>query len=212
MPPPPIIVVRSTSHHSGIRCQQARTRFSSTRTVFRLTRSLRWLSFRRVLATLRASTGTELTLVAPHWAQCPWFSDLLQLSLALPVVLPARRDLLRLPRSCHISPGSQSAQASCLTTLQRFPRASGFYSAVAVQSSLARRPSSRAVYQVRWYIYREWYHTNGHSVSRPTLAKVADFLYWLRYTRGLMFPPCMVTVQCYLRCSIFTFHPCLRIR
>ena len=31
----------------------------------------------RVLATLWASTGTELTLVAPHWAQCPWFSDLL---------------------------------------------------------------------------------------------------------------------------------------
>ena len=25
----------------------------------------------------------------------------------------------------------------------------------------------------------------GHSVSRPTLSKVADFLYWLRYTRGL---------------------------
>ena len=38
--------VRSTSHHSGIRCQQARTRFSSPGTVFRLTRSLRWLSFR----------------------------------------------------------------------------------------------------------------------------------------------------------------------
>ena len=58
----------------------------------------------RVLATLRASTGTELTLVAPHWAQCPWFSDLLQLSLAPPVVLPASHDLLRLPRSCHLSP------------------------------------------------------------------------------------------------------------
>ena len=64
----------------------------------------------------------------------------------------------------------------------------------------------------RWSIYREWYHTNGHSVYRPTLARVAAFLYWLRYTRGLMFPPCMVTVQCYLRCSVFTFHPCLRIR
>ena len=45
LPPPPIIVVRSTSHHSGIRCQQARTRFSSPGTVFRLTRSLRWPSF-----------------------------------------------------------------------------------------------------------------------------------------------------------------------
>ena len=82
-------------------------------------------------------------------------------------------------------PGSPSDQASCLATLQRFARAAGFSSAVAERSSLARRPSSRAVYQVRWSIYREWCHNNGHSVSRPTLAKVADFLYWLRYTRGL---------------------------
>ena len=82
-------------------------------------------------------------------------------------------------------PGSPSAQASCLATLQQFTRAAGFSSAVAEQSSLARRPSSRAVYQVRWSIYRGWCHSNGHSVSRPTLAKVADFLYWLRYTRGL---------------------------
>ena len=133
----------------------------------------------RVLAKLRASTGTELTLVAPHWAQRPWFSDLLQLSLAPPVILPARQDLLRLPRSRHLYPGLS------LATLQRFTRAAGFSSAVAEQSSLARRPSSRAVYQVRWSIYRAWCHDNGHSVSRPTLAKVADFLYWLRYTRGL---------------------------
>ena len=57
----------------------------------------------RVLVKLRASTGTELTLVVPHWAQRPWFSDLLQLSLAHPVILPARQDLLRLPRSRHLS-------------------------------------------------------------------------------------------------------------
>ena len=82
-------------------------------------------------------------------------------------------------------PGSPSAQASCLATLQRFTRAAGFSSAVAEQSSLARRPSSRAIYQVRRSIYRSWCHDHGHSVSRPTLAKVADFLYWLQYTRGL---------------------------
>ena len=58
----------------------------------------------RVLAKLRASTGTELTLVAPHWAQRPWFSDLVQLSLAPPVILPSRPDLLRLPRSRHLYP------------------------------------------------------------------------------------------------------------
>ena len=57
---------------------------------------------KRVLSKLRASTGTELTLVAPHWAQRPWFSDLVQLSLAPPVILPSRPDLLRLPRSRHL--------------------------------------------------------------------------------------------------------------
>ena len=82
-------------------------------------------------------------------------------------------------------PGSPSAQASCLATIQRFARAAGFSSAVAEQSSLARRPSSRALYQLRWSVYRDWCHSNGHSVSRPTLAKVADFIYWLWYTRGL---------------------------
>ena len=45
-------------------------------------------------------------------------------------------------------PGSQLAQASCLAPLQRFPRAAGFSSTIAEQSSLAHRPSSRAVYQV----------------------------------------------------------------
>ena len=53
----------------------------------------------RVLAKLRESRGTELTLVAPHWAHRPWFTDLLQLSLAPPVILPDRLDLLLLPHS-----------------------------------------------------------------------------------------------------------------
>ena len=59
----------------------------------------------RVLAKLRASRRTELTLVVPHWAQRPWFPDLLQLSLARPVVLPDRPDLLCLSRSQLLYPG-----------------------------------------------------------------------------------------------------------
>ena len=67
-------------------------------------------------------------------------------------------------------PGSPSAQASCLATLQRITSAAGFSSAVAEQYSLARRPSSCAVSQVRWSIYCAWCHNNGHPVSRPTLS------------------------------------------
>ena len=36
-------------------------------------------------------------------------------------------------------------------------------------------------YQLKWSVY--WSH--GHSTSRPTLSKVADFLWWLRSVRGL---------------------------
>ena len=140
----------------------------------------------RVLAKLRASRGTELTLVAPHWTQRPWFSDLLQLSLAPPVIRRTVQTFgaclglvifTRLSISSGFMPGDSPAiyqSRRLLLTL-----------AVAEQSSLARRRSSRAVYQVRWSIYRSWCREQGHSVSRPTLAKVADFLYWLRFTRGL---------------------------
>ena len=90
----------------------------------------------RVLTTLRASTGTELTLVAPHWAPCPWFSDLLQLSLAPPVVLPARRDLLRLPRSCHLSPDLNRLRLHAWQLSSDFPE------------PLASTPQSRC--SLRW--------------------------------------------------------------
>ena len=140
----------------------------------------------RVLAKLRASKGTELTLVTPHWAPAPLVlgpDPAFAGSSSVPAV-PSRP--LALASVSSYLPGSPSAQASCLATLQRFTRAAGFSSAVAEQSSLARRPSSRAVYQVWWSIYRGWCHSNGHSVSRPTLARVTDFLYWLRYPRGLI--------------------------
>ena len=82
-------------------------------------------------------------------------------------------------------PGSPQASASCLETLRRFTRASGFSSAVASQASLSRRPSSRKAYQLKWQGYRSWCRSHGHSVSRPSLSKVADFLCWLRSSKHL---------------------------
>ena len=37
----------------------------------------------------------------------------------------------------------------------------------------------------RWLIYRLWCRAEGHSISRPSLAKIADFLFWLRCSRRL---------------------------
>ena len=56
---------------------------------------------------------------------------------------------------------------------------------MAKESSLACRSSSRAGYQAKWSIYRPWCCSEGHSISRPSLPKVADFLFWLRRTKKL---------------------------
>ena len=83
------------------------------------------------------------------------------------------------------SSGNIQAVSSCLETLQRFARSQGFSSLVAKLIAFARRPSSRAGYQAKWSVYRHWCHSEGHSVSQPTLPKVADFLFWLRRSRKL---------------------------
>ena len=122
--------------------------------------------------------------MAPYWPQRAWFPDLLHLSLAPPVALPLRQDLLRLPLSHCLYQGLHSLRLHAWR-LRRFTQAAGFSSSVAYQASLSRRPSSHKAYQLKWQVYRSWCHSHGHSVSRPSLSKVADFLCWLRFSKKL---------------------------
>ena len=61
----------------------------------------------------------------------------------------------------------------------------GFSSGVASELGLARRTSSRTNYQLNWSTFRSWCHKKGHSISRPSVSKVADFLLWLHRCRRL---------------------------
>ena len=101
-------------------------------------------------------------------------------------------------------PGSPQASPSCLETLRHFTRGAGFSSTVASQASLARRPSSCKVYQLKWQVYRSWCLSHGHSVSRPSLAKVTDFLCWLRSSKAL----CVSSIKGYrsMLSAVFRFH------
>ena len=144
-----------------------------------------WTLIPAVLKKLRSSSGVLLMLIAPYWPQRPWFPELLDLVVDGPV------DTSSVQRSSQTTPlpsipsGGVKAVASCLETIQRFAQSQGFSKHVAQQSALARRPSSRAGYQARWAVFRKWCHDKGHSVSRPSLQKIADFLFWLRRTRKL---------------------------
>ena len=77
------------------------------------------------------------------------------------------------------------AVSSCLATVQLFARAEGFSAQVATQVGFVHRLSSLANYQVKWSVYRQWCHAESRSISRPTLLKIADFLFWLCRSRKL---------------------------
>ena len=167
-----------------------------------------WSILPQVLSKLRMSHKTLLTLIAPYWPQCPWFVDLLQLSVAPPVALSACPDLLFQPRS----PVSPQAGPSCLETVQRFTRAAGFSSAVAAQSSLARRPSSHSNYQLKWSVYRSWCRSQGHSISRPSLSEVSDFLCGSARFGALVSRPSRAIDRCSPWCSCSISLPSLATR
>ena len=106
------------------------------------------------------------------------------------------------------SSSSQAPQAvaSCPETIQRFARAEGFFATVVAQVGLACRPSLRTDYQLKWSVYRDWNRKEGHSISRPSLPKVADFLFWLCRSKGLSVFNSLVSLHagcCVLHCSSF---------
>ena len=144
-----------------------------------------WSMIPLVLKKLRLSSGVLMTLVAPFWPQRPWFPDLLEPVVDGPISLPQCRDLLSQPRfHCHhLGIDKLSLHAwrlsSDLLDLRDSPLR------VVKQLGFARRSSSRAVYQSKWLVYRGWCRGAGHSISRPTLPKIADFLLWLHRTRKL---------------------------
>ena len=118
--------------------------------------------FPRVLAKLRASKGTELTLVAPHWAQRPWFLDLVQLSLAPPVILPSRPvqtscACLGLVISTRISVGSGFMPGDSPANFQscwRLRRCSG--AVFAGEPSILARSVSGTVVHISWVVSLQW--------------------------------------------------------
>ena len=161
---------------------------------------------RRVPSTLGRSSGLRISSVVHHSTSSGETQDvsgdgaLLSGSVLASATLVCRPSSpVAGPSSCSSSssrppapasvslplPGSPQATPSCLETLRRFTRAAGFSSFVASQASLSRRPSSRKAYQLKWQVYRSWCHSHGHSVSRPSLSKVADFLCWLRSSKRL---------------------------
>ena len=83
-------------------------------------------------------------------------------------------------------PEPPHASLDWLSYCERSARHLGFSSRVAHQLAFCRRSSMHVNYQAKWVIYCSWCHSHGHSISCPSISKIADFLLYLR--RSLHLP------------------------
>ena len=86
-----------------------------------------------------------------------------------------------------LPPEPSHASADCISFMQRSTRHFRFSKGVASQLANCRRQSTRVNYQAKWTVHRSWCRRHGHSVSHPSVAKVADFLLHLRCSLSLSY-------------------------
>ena len=141
----------------------------------------------QVLAKVRVSRGLELTLVAPFWPQHHWVSRPSGTASGDPPLHATKEGSSQTTPFPSLPPEPVRASADCLSYLRRSARQAGFSDAVAGQLTHCRHHSTRVNYQAKWVVYHSWCHRHGHSVSRPTVVKVTDFLLYLRRSLSLSY-------------------------
>ena len=102
------------------------------------------------------------------------------------------------------SPEPPRASPHSMETFKRAAQYHGFSSAVAEQLTLCRRRSTRVNYQAKWAVYRTWCRAQGHSVSRPSIPKIAEFLLFLRKKKALSYSA--IAGYRSMLSAIFKFH------
>ena len=100
-------------------------------------------------------------------------------------------------------PEPSSAQADCVLFIQRSARHFGISSAVACQLAYCQRSSTHLNYQAKWTVYCEWCRHHDHSVSHPSIPKVADFLLYLRRSLSLSYSS--IASYCSMLSEVFRF-------
>ena len=85
----------------------------------------------------------------------------------------------------QVPPRSPVASADRVETVQRFLLHGGYSRRVAAFLARAHRPSTVMNYQSKWQTFRRWCKRTGHTSSKPSSHKFAEFLLYLHQDRHL---------------------------
>ncbi len=120
----------------------------------------------------------RITLVAPFWPQRSWFSLLLELLVAPPVILHCTQ--IFCPNTGEVAacqyPKSKPIR---LEIVRNSIRGDKFSGRAAECISGARRKSTSACYDAKWAIFTNWCSSRQVNSRNPALGEIADFFIYL---------------------------------
>ena len=126
----------------------------------------------------------RLVLIAPGWPNMPWFWDLVNMSVQVPLSLPQVENLLTQPFN-QCPQRSPRAQPARLAPTASSIQAQGFSDEVATRIEAPQRQSTRAVFESKWAIFLKWCESHEVDFRLPSLSQVADFLLFLFKEKNL---------------------------
>ncbi len=97
----------------------------------------------------------QILLVAPYWPTRTWFPELMLLVTAPPWQIPLRKDLLTQRRGT-LWPVSRPLKTSCLVPRRDAEVLGDLPQEVVDTITLARAPSTRHAYALKWNLFVEW--------------------------------------------------------
>ena len=86
-----------------------------------------------------------------------------------------------------LPPEPPCASLDWLSHCERSVRHRSLSSRVPRQLAFCRRSSAHVNYQAKWVTYRSWCCSHGHSISCPSVSKIADFLLYLRHSLHVLY-------------------------
>ena len=139
----------------------------------------------RVIARVQESSRVAMTLVAPLWPEKEWVR---RLAASADPTTPGAALVGQAASAAPLQPVPSRrprVEPSCVETLKRHYRKSGFSGRAARVLSGVLRESSSRLYQSRWKIFCGWCHGRGVAPVNATVPVVVDFLIHLRQDKGL---------------------------
>ena len=138
----------------------------------------------KVVEKLQDYPCNRIILIAPGWANMPWFWDLVGMSSQIPVsAQPTQSGISTIqpdPAQELVKP-----EPTCLAPRATAIKEQGFSEAVAARIEAPQRGSTRSVYEAKWTIFTKWCLSNQVDFRAPPLKTIADFLLHLFQDRKL---------------------------